>query len=256
MSEAGRDGRRALGFRRVVVHNCRRMCGRYKLATPAEILRDVFGFIEQPNLPARYNIAPTQDAPVVRQRRQPKGERTVQNLRWGLIPSWAKDAKIASSMINARAESLSSRPAFARAFRQRRCAVLADGFYDWPAEGTDRQPYLVARRDGAPFAFAGLWDRWIERQNGAETPIDSFTIVTTAANELLRPIHPRMPVTLAAAALDAWLDPESDPKRLVPVLVGAPSSDLCYAPVAKRVNSARLDDAALAQPIGPETAAI
>lgn len=229
------------------------MCGRYKLATPAEVLRDAFGFVERPNLPARYNIAPTQDAPVLRQRRRPRGERTVQNLRWGLIPSWAKDAKTASSLINARAESLASRPAFAKAFRQRRCAILADGFYDWPAEGADRQPYLVTRRDGTPFAFAGLWDRWIERQDGGETAVDTFTIVTTAANDLLRPIHPRMPVILVGAALATWLDPESGPERLLPVLVGAPSADLRYAPVSKRVNSARLDEPELATPVGPET---
>ncbi len=232
------------------------MCGRYKLATPAEILRDVFGFVERPNLPARYNIAPTQDAPVMRQRRQPRGERTVRNLRWGLIPSWVKDAKIATSLINARAETLALRPAFARAFRQRRCAVLADGFYDWPAEGTDRQPYLVTRRDDAPFAFAGLWDRWIERRDGGETPIDTFTIVTTAANDLLRRLHPRMPVILVGAALDIWLDPESDPARLTPVLGGAPSADLRYVAVSKRVNSARIDEPVLVTPVGPEVAAV
>ena len=213
----------------------------------------MFGFIERPNLPARYNVAPTQEAPVVRQRRQPKGERTVQNLRWGLIPSWAKDVKIASSLINARAESLASRPAFAKAFHRRRCAVLADGFYDWPAEGTERQPYLVSRRDGVPFAFAGLWERWIERQGSAEMPIDTFTIVTTAANDLLRPIHPRMPAILTGAALDTWLDPESGPERLSPLLASAPSADLRYAPVSKRVNSARLDEPELAVAIGPET---
>jgi len=229
------------------------MCGRYKLTTPADVLRDVFGFIERPNLPARHNIAPTQEAPVVRQRRQPKGERTVQNLRWGLIPSWAKDAKIASSLINARAESLASRPAFARALRQRRCAVLADGFYDWSGEGAPRQPYLVARRDAAPFAFAGLWDRWIERTDGAETPVDTFTIVTTAANDLLRQLHPRMPVILTGAELDTWLDPESDPVRVAAALHGVPAATLRYAPVSKRVNSARVDEPELAAPIGPET---
>ncbi|MGH6982748.1 MAG: SOS response-associated peptidase [Stellaceae bacterium] len=229
------------------------MCGRYKLATPAEVLRDVFGFVERPNLPARYNVAPTQDAPVVRQRRQPAGERTAQNLRWGLIPSWAKDAKIGASLMNARAESLASRPAFAKALHQRRCAVLADGFYDWSGEGADRQPYLVTRRDNAPFAFAGLWDRWIDRRDAAATPIDSFTIVTTAANELLRPLHPRMPVILAGADLDIWLDPTSEPARLASALAGVPVADMRYVPVAKRVNSARIDEANLTEPIGPET---
>ncbi|MDE1904666.1 MAG: SOS response-associated peptidase [Alphaproteobacteria bacterium] len=229
------------------------MCGRYKLATPAEVLRDVFGFVERPNLPARYNVAPTQDAPVVRQRRQPAGERTVQNLRWGLVPSWAKNAKIGASLMNARAESLASRPAFAKALRQRRCAVLADGFYDWSGDGTDRQPHLVTRRDNAPFAFAGLWDRWIDRRDAATTPIDSFTIVTTAANDLLRPLHPRMPVILAGADLDAWLDPASEPARVTAALAGVPAVALRYVPVAKRVNSARIDEANLTEPIGPET---
>lgn len=228
------------------------MCGRYKLATPAEVLRDVFGFVERPNLRARYNIAPTQEAPVVRQRRQPKGERTVQNLRWGLIPSWAKDARIAASLINARAESLASRPAFAKALRQRRCAVLADGFYDWSGEGGAKRPYLVTRRDSAPFAFAGLWDRWIERKDGAETPIDTFTIVTTAANELLTTLHPRMPVILAGADLEAWLDPESNPARVDVALAGMPATELRYASVGKGVNSARFDEPELAVPIGPE----
>lgn len=229
------------------------MCGRYKLATPAEVLRDVFGFVEHPNLPARYNVAPTQDAPVVRQRRQPAGERTVQNLRWGLIPSWAKDAKIGALLMNARAESLAARPAFAKALRQRRCAVLADGFYDWSGEGTVRQPYLVTRRDNAPFAFAGLWDRWADPRDATATPIDSFTIVTTAANELLRPLHPRMPVILAGADLDAWLDPASEPARVTAALAGVPVAELRYVPVAKRVNSARIDEANLMEPIGPET---
>lgn len=229
------------------------MCGRYKLATPAEVLRDVFGFVERPNLPARYNVAPSQEAPVVRQRRQPAGERTVQNLRWGLVPSGAKDPKIAASLINARAESLASRPTFAKALRQRRCAVLADGFYDWSGEGAARQPYLVTRRDGAPFAFAGLWDRWIDRREGGETPIDTFTIVTNAANDLLRVLHPRMPVILAGADLDVWLDPASDPARVSTALVGVPAAALRYVPVAKRVNSARVDEANLTEPIGPET---
>ena len=229
------------------------MCGRYKLATPAEVLRDVFGFVERPNLPARYNVAPSQEAPVVRQRRRPAGERTVQNLRWGLVPSGAKDPKIAASLINARAESLASRPTFAKALRQRRCAVLADGFYDWSGEGAARQPYLVTRRDGAPFAFAGLWDRWIDRREGGETPIDTFTIVTNAANDLLRVLHPRMPVILAGADLDAWLDPVSDPARVSTALAGVPAAALRYVPVAKRVNSARVDEANLTEPIGPET---
>jgi len=231
------------------------MCGRYKLSTPGEDLRNVFGFVEHPNLAARYNIAPTQEAPVLRQRREPKGERTLQNLRWGLIPSWAKDIKLAATLINARGETVDSKPAFANAFRKRRCLVPADGFYEWTGASPGKQPYLIARRDGAPFAFAGLWERWIDRRDGKETPLDSFTIVTTDANALLRPLHERMPVILPDSAYAAWLDPDADPATLKKLLKPAPENLLAYVPVSPRVNSARVDEASLAEPTGPEVAA-
>ena len=234
------------------------MCGRFKLSTPAEELRREFGFVEHPNLAPRYNIAPTQEVPVLRQRRAPKGERTLQNLRWGLIPSWAKDAKIASSLINARAETLAEKPAFAAAFRKRRCLVLADGFYAWvgEGEGEGKQPYLVTRRDGGAFAFAGLWERWTPKAAGKESAfIDSFTIVTTEANALLRPLHPRMPVILPAAHCTSWIDPDASPESLKPLLAPAEDDLLRYFPVSKRVNSARIDEPDLADPAGPETAA-
>lgn len=232
------------------------MCGRFKLSTPAEELRREFGFVEHPNLAPRYNIAPTQEVPVLRQRRAPKGERTLQNLRWGLIPSWAKDAKIASSLINARSETLAEKPAFAAAFRKRRCLVLADGFYAWVGEGEGKQPYLVTRRDGGAFAFAGLWERWTPKAAGKESAfIDSFTIVTTEANALLRPLHPRMPVILPAAHCTSWIDPDASPESLKPLLAPAEDDLLRYYPVSKRVNSARIDEPDLADPAGPETAA-
>jgi len=232
------------------------MCGRFKLSTPAEELRREFGFVEHPNLAPRYNIAPTQEVPVLRQRRAPKGERTLQNLRWGLIPSWAKDAKIASSLINARSETLAEKPAFAAAFRKRRCLVLADGFYAWVGEGEGKQPYLVTRRDGGAFAFAGLWERWTPKAAGKESAfIDSFTIVTTEANALLRPLHPRMPVILPAAHCTSWIDPDASPESLKPLLAPAEDDLLRYYPVSKRVNSARIDEPDLAEPAGPETAA-
>jgi putative SOS response-associated peptidase YedK len=232
------------------------MCGRFKLSTPAEELRREFGFVEHPNLAPRYNIAPTQEVPVLRQRRAPKGERTLQNLRWGLIPSWAKDAKIASSLINARAETLAEKPAFAAAFRKRRCLVLADGFYAWVGEGEGKQPYLVTRRDGGAFAFAGLWERWTPKAAGKESAfIDSFTIVTTEANALLRPLHPRMPVILPAAHCTSWIDPDASLESLKPLLAPAEDDLLRYFPVSKRVNSARIDEPDLADPAGPETAA-
>ena len=232
------------------------MCGRFKLSTPADELRQALGFIEKPNLEPRYNIAPTQEVPVLRQRREPKGERTLQNLRWGLIPSWAKDAKIASSLINARAETLDEKPAFAAAFRKRRCLVPADGFYEWTGEGEGKQAYLISRRDGAAFAFAGLWERWTPKNPGKDkTPIDSFTIVTTSANELLRPLHARMPVILPEKDYAAWLDPDAPGESLKKILAPAENDLLRYFPVGKRVNSARIDEPGLAEPEGPETAA-
>ncbi|MGA3306634.1 MAG: SOS response-associated peptidase [Stellaceae bacterium] len=232
------------------------MCGRFKLSTPAEELRREFGFVEHPNLAPRYNIAPTQEVPVLRQRRAPKGERTLQNLRWGLIPSWAKDAKFASSLINARAETLAEKPAFAAAFRKRRCLVLADGFYAWTGEDEAKQPYLIARRDGGAFAFAGLWERWTPKADGKESPyVDSFTIVTTEANDFLRPLHPRMPVILPETHRAIWLDPDASPESLKPLLAPTAEDLLRYYPVSKRVNSARIDEPDLAAPAGPETAA-
>src|SRR5437899_201370 len=188
-----------------VGRQARTMCGRFVLTTPAEALRRIFGFIEQPNLPPRYNIAPTQDVPVIRQRREPAGQRTLQMLRWGLVPSWAESLAGGAKMINARAETVMAKPAFGRAFERRRCLVPADGFYEWRPGDPAKQPYLITARDGAPLAFAGLWERWSpparEREllapdgEAARRPyIDSFTIVTTTANAALATLHPRMPV--------------------------------------------------------------
>jgi len=135
------------------------MCGRYSLTTPVEGLRQVFGFLERPNLAPRYNVAPSQDIAAVRLGED--GERHFAQLRWGLIPSWAKEAKIGYKMINARAETVAEKPAFRAAFKKRRCLILADGFYEWQKQAAGpKQPYRIARRDGAAFAFAGLWERW------------------------------------------------------------------------------------------------
>jgi putative SOS response-associated peptidase YedK len=228
------------------------MCGRYLLKSPVDALRRAFGFVEQPNLMPRYNIAPTQDAPVVRQRREPKGERTLQMLRWGLIPSWAKDTKMGAKLINARSESIAEKPSFRSAFRRRRCLVPADGFYEWRAEGARKQPYLIVRRDREPFAFAGLWERWTPKEGEA---IDSFTIVTTDANALLQPLHVRMPVILAPEDYGRWLDPDAVEADLLPLLRPAPEEWLGYAPVSPRVNAASVDDAALIEATGAETVA-
>ena len=237
------------------------MCGRFVLTTPGEALRQAFDFVEQPNLAPRHNIAPTQDVPVVRQRRNPAGERTIQMLRWGLVPPWAASPAGGAKMINARAETITEKPAFRDAFARRRCLVPADGFYEWRPGDPAKQPYLITARNGAPLAFAGLWERWSPRRDGdgdadgieasgnrsGEGPshIDSFTIVTTAANAGLTPLHHRMPVILAPADYANWLDPAAEPTGLLALLRAAAEDLLHYFPVDRRVNSVRNDDAAL-----------
>jgi putative SOS response-associated peptidase YedK len=227
------------------------MCGRYLLKATADDLRRLFGFVEHPNLAPRYNIAPTQDAPIVRQRREPRGERTLSSLRWGLIPPWADDPKSGPPLINARAESLLEKPSFAGAFRRRRCLVPADGYYQWREGDAAKQPYLIARRDGASFALAGIWERWGQRNDPAAA-IDSFTIITTEANEFLRPFHHRMPVVLSEVSFVRWLDPEAEAESVSDLLVAAPNELLHAVPLGRAVNSARADGPELLAPAGAE----
>jgi len=232
------------------------MCGRYLLKAPADALRRAFGFVEQPNLMPRYNIAPTQEVPVIRERREPKGERTLQLLRWGLIPYFAADMKGGAKLINARSEGIADRSSFREAFRKRRCLVPADGFYEWRTEGKLKQPYLIQRRDREPFAFAGLWERWVPKTQPPEPAyIDSFTIVTTQANALLKPLHERMPVILAPEDYARWLDRGSSAAELKALLKPAPEDLLGYFPVSTRVNAAAPDDADLIEPAGTEVVA-
>ena len=225
------------------------MCGRYTLTTPLEGLREVFLFEGAPNLAPRYNIAPTQEVPAVRLGPE-DGKRHLVPLRWGLIPSWAKEASIGSRMINARAESVSEKPAFRAAFRQRRCLIPADGFYEWQARPSGpKQPYHIARPEGGPFAFAGLWERWADRAGGEA--VESFTIVTTEANRGLEAIHHRMPVVLAPADHAAWLDPEAAGDALQALLRPAPEETFVATPVSTRVNAVRNDDASLTEAAAP-----
>jgi putative SOS response-associated peptidase YedK len=177
------------------------MCGRYSLTTPVEALRRLFGFAELPNLAPRYNIAPTQDVPVVRF--GPDDARHLGLLRWGLIPSWARDRAMGNRLINARAEGVATTPAFRAAFKSRRCLVPADGFYEWRTENGIRQPWRITLGDGGPFAFAGLWEAWRDPASGQV--VESFAIITTDANALVKPIHDRMPVILDPQDYDRWL---------------------------------------------------
>ena len=210
------------------------MCGRYTLAHP---IGRLFDLPEEPDLPPRYNIAPTQDVPVVLAAEA--GGRTLRMMRWGLIPSWSKDPSAAARMINARSETAAEKPAFRQALRRRRCLIPADGFYEWQARPEGKQPYHIRRKDGGCFAFAGLWDSWRDGQQG---PVQSCTILTTAANELLRPIHDRMPVILPVEAYPLWLDAAvQEPARLSPLLAACPADEMLALPVGRAVNDPRHD---------------
>ena len=224
------------------------MCGRYSLTTPMEAVRQLFDFPERPNLALRANIAPSQDVAAVRLGEGEAGARHLVALRWGLIPSWAKEPGIGNRMINARAETIAEKPSFRAAFRRRRCLIPADGFYEWKTEQGRKQPYRIALESGAPFAFAGLWERW--EGAGGSGAIESCTIVTTEANERLRTIHHRMPVILAPEAYDLWLDPDAPGAQAQALLGPAPSEWFTAYRVSPKINSPANDDPALIEPLG------
>lgn len=225
------------------------MCGRYSQARAWSDLVRLYRITAHAaplNLPARYNIAPTQDVPIVRLEKEGGGRELV-TVRWGLVPFWAKDLAVGYKMINARAETVSEKPAFRRAFRQRRCLVVADGFYEWKkAEGT-RQPYFITVAGDRLFAFAGLWERWTSPEGER---IDSCTIIVTEANAMLRPIHDRMPVILDAECFDEWLD-TGRPIETAKALLKPYAGEMTLFPVSRRVNSVRNDDPGCREPVGP-----
>ena len=212
------------------------MCGRFTVRTPAHRLAEAFGVDLRANLAPRYNIAPTQQVAVLR------GD-GFSMLRWGLVPSWAKDPAIGSRMINARAETVAEKPSFRAAFRQRRCLVLADGFYEWQKRsGGVKQPYYIRLADDRPFAFAGLWERWRRPEGG---DLETCTIITTEANDALRPIHERMPVILPAADRAAWLDPGTAPREALQAMLRPYPGDAMTAfPISRLVNNVRNDEPA------------
>lgn len=215
------------------------MCGRFAFYSPAEAAAALFGAEAVPAalaLGARYNIAPTEDIPVVRH--DTEGEPELVLLRWGLVPFWAKDPAIGNRMINARAESLAEKPAFRAAFRERRCVVLADGFYEWRPEGGRKTPYFITLASGRPFALAGLWERWRDRASGEV--LETAGIVTTAATEFLARLHERMPVAFEPEAARRWL--AGDPALLAEVTSGSPPAatpEFRAWPVDRKVNDAR-----------------
>src|SRR3954454_4109503 len=176
------------------------MCGRYLITTAPEAMRRLFRYREQPNFPARYNVAPTQPIAIVRLH---EGERQFALLRWGLIPAWVKDPKAFALLINARAESVNDKPAFCNAMKRRRCLLPADGFYEWKPAGNAKRPYLARPVAGGPVAFAGLWETWIG-PNGEE--LETAVIVTTEANAEMAAVHHRAPVIVPPEQFDFWLD--------------------------------------------------
>ncbi|NKB88599.1 MAG: hypothetical protein GKS06_10295 [Acidobacteria bacterium] len=223
------------------------MCGRFTLRTPADILRDHFGLPALPGFEPRYNIAPTQ--PVLAIRSQ-DGAPEWADLRWGLVPFWAEDPSIGARMINARAETLSERRAYREPFEQRRCIVPADGFYEWMRrEDGSKQAYHLTRTDDAVFAFAGLWERWRDRKTGVS--IESCSIITTTPNEIVAPVHDRMPVILDQEGGHEWLLDDAVTGALEVLLQPLPAELTKATPVSNHVNRPANDDPACVRPVDP-----
>ena len=229
------------------------MCGRFTLRTPAALWGQLFLPEMRPEEiaiddPSRYNIAPTQQVACVL--RESTGEpRKAERLRWGLVPPWAKELAIGNRMINARGETVDSKPSFRNAFRSRRCLIPADGFFEWQKVDGGKQPFLIESAAGGVFALAGLWE---ENQKVAtqNQPVRSFTIITTVANRMMSQLHDRMPVLLDPEDFDCWLDPGyRDSQALKELLVPVADDQLRMTAVSRRVNSPRYDDAECVKPI-------
>jgi putative SOS response-associated peptidase YedK len=227
------------------------MCGRYELHSHPAAIALAFGLAHPPDVHARYNIAPMTDVPIVRINAE--GHRELVRMRWGLVPRWARDPSIGAKMINARGETIAEKPSFRMAYRRHRCLLPADGFYEWqaiPGGGHARkQPLHIGMKDGALFAMAGLYERW---RNDDGDLIDSCTIVTTAANELLRPVHDRMPMIVAPEHYARWLDPAN--ADVADLIAPCASDTMTYYPISPRVNNVRHDDASLIERTAPMTA--
>lgn len=225
------------------------MCGRFTLTVDPGELQDLIPDLVIPGpVKPRYNIAPSQPVAVVAN----TGENKLDYFVWGLIPSWAKDPTIGNRMINARAETLSERPAFRNSFRRKRCLILADGFYEWKKiNGANRkQPMYIYLKERQPFAFAGLWDTWFA-PDGAE--VRSCAIITTQPNELLQSIHNRMPVILSRDAYTQWLDPQPQSAELLSsLLVPYPAHEMAAHPVSRLVNKPDFDSPECIQPLQPQ----
>jgi putative SOS response-associated peptidase YedK len=222
------------------------MCGRYRLSRRKQLVEEYFDCVsDESDWSPRYNIAPTQPIPVIRQ--NPKEPiRELSLLRWGLIPSWAKDSSVAAKMINARSETASTKPAFRDALKSRRCLIPADGFYEWAKTGKGKQPYCFEVNDGELFAFAGIWDRW---KDPSGQWVKSCSILTTAPNAVTAPVHDRMPVILDPDSYDLWLDPGMrDVSAASKLLKPCDARLMRRFPVSTRLNRVANDDEACSAP--------
>ena len=220
------------------------MCGRYFLHSTADQLTQLFGDMPVPWLQPRYNIAPTQPVPIVR---DTDHGREMALVRWGLIPGWSKGPDNRYSMITARLETVAGKPAYRAAFRYRRCLLPADGFYEWQQRPSGKQPFVLRPADGSVLALAGLWEHW-QGADGSE--IESCTVLVRAANAQIGHVHDRMPVVVAPSAFDLWLDPHMQSAPPMETLLAAQTMpELDVYPVDRGVNSPRNDDPSLLEPI-------
>jgi putative SOS response-associated peptidase YedK len=223
------------------------MCGRYRLSRRKQLVEEYFDTeSDEPEWTPRYNIAPSQPVPVIRQNpKEPRRELSL--MRWGLIPSWAKDASVAARMINARSETAGTKPAFRDPLTNRRCLIPADGFYEWQRTGKVKQPYCFEVNDGELFAFAGIWDRWTDPNRNA---VETFSILTTSPNAVTSAVHDRMPVILDRDSYDMWLDPGMRDVTTASELLKPCDAQLmrCY-PISTRINHVANDDQECSAPI-------
>lgn len=222
------------------------MCGRFTQTATPETIAEQFHLNEPPLFNPRYNIAPSQHVAAIRLNSE-TAKRECVMLRWGLIPFWAKDPKIGSQCINAKAETLAGKPSFRSAFKKRRCLVIADGFYEWQVQGTRKQPMWIGLRGRRPFAFAGLWEHWSPTDG---EPIESCTIITTQPNALVQSIHNRMPVILSPQDYETWLDPAFQHlDTLNSLLRPFPAEHMTAFPVSTLVNNPRHDASQCLEPV-------
>jgi putative SOS response-associated peptidase YedK len=225
------------------------MCGRVRLSSDVSEIKPVFSIPPErpvPNIAASWNVAPTDPLPIVRYDSK-AGERSLELMRWGLVPFWAKDIKVGFANINAKAEGVDTRPAFREAFQRRRCLVPVDNFYEWQKTANGKQPFAIALADRGIMALAGLWETW---RSPIGERVRSFAIITTRANELCAELHDRMPVILGASNWPVWLgeDPD-DPARLKAMLQPYPAREMVCWPVSPRVGNVKNNDPSLIDPV-------